>query len=89
MSVHCLAGSGFELDINSAGTGWEVAERIAAGVGQPAGLLVLTSGGNVIDQHQLLLHQVRHDGIWYVLRRLGAGSCRYALGGPTPAEDTV
>ena len=80
VSVHCLAGSSFELEVNSAETGWEVAERIAAGVGHPAGLLVLTSGGCVIDQRQLLLHQVQHDEIWYVVRRLGAGSCRDALG---------
>ncbi|CAE7335737.1 unnamed protein product [Symbiodinium sp. CCMP2592] len=62
--VHCLAGSNLEV---------EVAERIAAGVGHPACLLVLTSGGCVIDQRQLLLPQVQHDEIWYVVRRLGAG----------------
>ena len=73
MSVHCLAGSSFELEVNSAETGWEVTERIAAEVGHPAGLLVLTSGGCVIDQHQLLLHHVQHDEIWYVVRKLGAG----------------
>ena len=58
---------------DSAETGREVAERIAAAVGHPAGLLVLTSGGCVIDQCQLLLHQVQHDEIWYVVRKLGAG----------------
>ena len=73
VSVHCLAGSSFELEVNFAETGWEVAERIAAGVGHPAGLLVLTSGGCVIDQGQLLLHQVQHDEIWYLVRKLGAG----------------
>ena len=30
VNVHCLAGSSFELDIDLAETGWEVAERIAA-----------------------------------------------------------
>ena len=59
VSVHCLAGSSFELDVHSAEAGWE-------GVGHPAGLLVLTSGGCAIDQCQLLLHQ-------YVVRKLGAG----------------
>ena len=73
VNVHCLAGYSFKLDVNSAETGWEVVERIAAGVGHSAGLLVLTSGGCVIDQCQLLLHQVQHDEIWYVVRRLGAG----------------
>ena len=73
MSVHCLAGSSSELEVNSAETGWEVAEGIAAGVGHPAGLLVLTSGGCVIDPRQLLLHQVQHDEIWYVVWKLGAG----------------
>ena len=73
VNVHCLAGSSFELEVNSAETGREVAERIAAGVGHPACLLVLTSGDCVIDQSQLLLHQVQHDEIWYVVRRLGAG----------------
>ena len=73
MSVHCLAGSNLELEVNSAETGGEVAERIAAGVGHPACLLVLTSGGCVIDQRQLLLPQVQHDEIWYVVCRLGAG----------------
>ena len=73
VSVHCLAGSSFELEVNFAETGWEVAERIAAGVGHPAGLLVLTSGGCVIDQRHLLLHQVQHDEICYVVRKLGAG----------------
>ena len=34
---------------------------------------MLTSGGCVIDQRQPLLHQVQHDEIWYVVRRLGAG----------------
>ena len=70
VSVHGLAGSSFEMDVNSAR---QVAERIAAGVGHPAGVLVLTSGGCVIDQCQLLLHQVQHDEIWYVVRKLGAG----------------
>eukprot|EP00439_Symbiodinium_sp_Y106_P075271 s538_g14.t2 len=37
VSVHCLAGSSFELE------------------------------------HQLLLHHVQHDEIWYVVRKLGAG----------------
>ena len=73
VSVHCLAGSSFELDVNITETGWEVAERIAAEVGHPAGLLLLTSGGCVIDQRQLLLHQVQCDEIWYVVRQLGAG----------------
>eukprot|EP00439_Symbiodinium_sp_Y106_P008193 s1649_g1.t1 len=73
VSVRCLAGSSFELEVGSAETGREVAERIAAAVGRPAGLLVLTSSGCVIDQCQLLLHQVQHDEIWYVVRRLGAG----------------
>ena len=73
VSVHGLAGSSFEMDVNSAETGRQVAERIAAGVGHPAGVLVLTSGGCVIDQCQLLLHQVQHDEIWYVVRKLGAG----------------
>ena len=73
VNVHCLAGSSFELEVNSAETGREVAERIAAGVGHPACLLVLTSGDCVIDQSQLLLHQVQHDEIWYVVRKLGAG----------------
>eukprot|EP00439_Symbiodinium_sp_Y106_P022221 s3802_g2.t1 len=73
VSVHCLAGSSFELEVNSAEPGREVAERIAAGVGHPACLLVLTSGGCVIDQRQLLLPQVQHDEIWYVVRRLGEG----------------
>ena len=73
VTVHCLAGSSFELEVNSAETGREVAERIAAEVGHPAGLLVLTSGGCVIDQCQLLLRQVQHDEISYVVRKLGAG----------------
>ena len=34
---------------------------------------MLTSGGCVIDQRQLLLPQVQHDEIWYVVRRFGAG----------------
>ena len=73
VSVHCLAGSSFELEVDSAKTGWEVAGRIAAGVGHPAGLLVLTSGGCVIDQCQLLLHHVQHNEIWYVVRKLCMG----------------
>ena len=43
--VHCLAGLSFELEVNSAETGWEVAGRIAARVGHPAEVLMLTSGG--------------------------------------------
>ena len=73
VSVYCLAGSSFELEVDSAQTGWEAAERIARRVVQPAGLLVLTSGGCLIDQRQLLLHQLQHDEIWYVVRKLGAG----------------
>ena len=73
MTVHCLADSSFELEVNSAETGREVAERIAAEVGHPAFLLVLTSGNCFIDQCQLLLHQVQHDEIWYVVRKFGAG----------------
>ena len=34
---------------------------------------MLTSGGCFIDQCQLLLHQLQHDEIWYVVRKLGAG----------------
>ena len=41
VSVYCLASSSFEMEVNSAETGWEVTERIAAGVDHPAGLLVL------------------------------------------------
>ena len=63
VSVYCLAGSSFELEVDSAQTGWEAAERIAARLGQPAGLLVLTSGDSIIDQCQLLLRQVQHDEI--------------------------
>ena len=73
VTVHCLAGSSFELEVNSAETAREVAERIAAEVGHPAFLLVLTSGNCFIDQCQLLLHQVQHDEISYVVRKFGAG----------------
>ena len=86
MSVYCLAGTSFELEVNSAETGWEVAERITT---LHAGLLVLTSGGCVIDQCQLLLHQVRHGEIWYVVQEAWRGPCRDALGVPTREEDTV
>ena len=30
VSIHCLAGSSFEMEVNSDETGWNVAERIAA-----------------------------------------------------------
>ena len=74
MSVHCLAGSSFELEVNSGETGWRVALRIAAGVGHPAELLMLTFGGCVIDLRLLLLlHQVLHGEITYVVRKLGVG----------------
>ena len=73
VSVHSLAGSSFELEVNSAETGWDVAERIAAGVGHPAEMLVLTSGGCIIDQREPLLHQVQHGEISYVVQTLGAG----------------
>ena len=73
VSVHCLAGSSFGLEVISGETGWDVAERIAAGVGHPAEMLVLTSGGCVIDQREPLLHQVQHGEITYVVQKLGAG----------------
>ena len=73
VSVYCLAGSSFELEVDSAQTGWEAAEQIAARVGQPAGLLVLTSGGCFVEQCQMLLDQVQHDEISYAVRKLGAG----------------
>ena len=60
-----------ELEVNSAETGWQVAERIAAGICHHAGLL--TSGGCVIDQRQQLLHQVQHETISYLVPKLGAG----------------
>ncbi|OLP74914.1 hypothetical protein AK812_SmicGene45402, partial [Symbiodinium microadriaticum] len=61
VNCHCLAGSSFELDVNC----------------DPAALLVLTCGGCIIDQRQLLLHQVQCGEIWYVVRKLGA--CRDAM----------
>ena len=75
VSVHCLAGSSFELEVNSGETGWHVALRIAAGVGHPAELLMLTSGGCVIDLRLLLLllHLVQHGEITYVVRKVGVG----------------
>ncbi|CAE7258852.1 unnamed protein product [Symbiodinium sp. CCMP2592] len=73
VSVHCLAGSSFELEVNSAQTGWDVAEHIASRSGRPAETLVLTSGGCVIDQREPLLRQVQHGEITYVVQKLGAG----------------
>ena len=73
VSVHCLAGSSFELEVNSAETGWDVAVHIASRSGHPAETLVLTSGGCVIDQREPLLHQVQHGEITYVVQKLGAG----------------
>ena len=73
VSVHGLAGSDFELDVNSAERGWEVAEHFAARAGHPAWLLVLISGGYVIDPRQLLLYRVQHNETSYVVRRFGAG----------------
>ena len=35
---------------------------------------MLTSGGRVINQRQLFLHQVQHQEIWYMVRTLGAGN---------------
>ena len=67
-----LTASSFELDVNSAETGLEVAKRIAAKVGHK-GLLVLTSDDCLIDQCQLLLCQVQHEEISYLVRKLGAG----------------
>ena len=73
VSVHCLAGSSFGLEVNSAETGWDVAVHIASRSGHPAETLVLTSGGCVIDQREPLLHQVQHGEITYVVQKLGAG----------------
>ena len=42
VSVHCLAGSSFELEVNSAERARDVAKRIAAKVGHRAEVLVLT-----------------------------------------------
>ena len=70
VSIRGLAGSSFELEVNSGETGRDVAE---AKVGHPALLLVLTSGGCVIDQRRLLMPQAQHEEIWYVVRKLGAG----------------
>ena len=79
VSVHCLAGSSFELEVNSAETGWDVAVHIASRTGHPAETLVLTSGGCVIDQHEPLLHQVQHGEITYVVQKLGAGRAARSL----------
>ena len=73
VSVHGLAGSSFELEVSSGETGWDVAKRIAARVGHTAAVLVLTSGGCVVDQRRLLLHQVQRRDITYVVQKLGAG----------------
>ena len=73
VSVHSLAGSSFELEVNSAETGWDVAVHIASRSGHLAETLVLTSGGCVIDQREPLLHQVQHGEITYVVQKLGAG----------------
>ncbi|CAE7258883.1 unnamed protein product [Symbiodinium sp. CCMP2592] len=73
VSVHCLAGSSFGLEVNSAQTGWDVAAHIASRSGHPAETLVLTSGGCVIEQRERLLPQVQHGEITYVVQGLGAG----------------
>ena len=77
--VHCLAGLSFELEVNSAETGWEVAGRIAARVGHPAEVLMLTSVVVILDHQQPLLHQVQHEELTYVVRKLGAGRAARSL----------
>ena len=71
VTVHCLAGSSFELEVDSGETGLDVAERIATRVGHPEEGLVLTSGGCVIDRSRLLLHQVQHEEITYLVQAYG------------------
>ena len=93
VSVHGLAGSSFELEVSSGDTGWDATKRIAARVGQTAAVLMLTSGGCVIDQRRLLLHQVQHREITYVVQKLGAGgaarSLQRLLDGKTLTETDV
>ena len=69
VSVHCLAGSSFELEVSSGETGWDVAGRVAVEVGHLTETLMLTSGGCVLDQHRPLLQQVQNEEITYL------GSC--------------
>ena len=73
VTVHCLAGSSFELEVNSGETGLDVAKRIETRVDHNAEGLVLTSGGCVIDRSRLLLHQVQHEEITYLVQQTGYG----------------
>ncbi|CAE7454918.1 ccrn4l [Symbiodinium natans] len=73
LSIHGLGGHAFQLYVGSAAMGWEVVRDIAARLGRPAGSLLLTSGGSMLDLHQALLQQVADDDVTYVARSFGAG----------------
>ena len=73
VTIHCLAGSSFPLDVSAAETVLDVSKRIALKVGRPAGALILTSGGAVLDKHKSLLQQVKMNEVTYVVQKFGAG----------------
>ena len=81
VTVHCLKGATFCLDVDTAETGFDVASRIAArtGYAYAAESLMLSSGDCVLDPRNLLLQQAPDHEITYVVRKLGAGFAARAL----------
>ena len=73
LTIHCLAGSTFELHVDDAETGLEVRERVAGSVGLSAASIMLASGDRVLDLQQPLLQQSENQEITYVVRKFGAG----------------
>ena len=67
LTIRCLAGPAFELDVNALETGLDVGRRVAERTGRPAECLRLTSGGRIIDHRHPLLQQVQDQEVTYVV----------------------
>ncbi|CAK9028910.1 unnamed protein product [Durusdinium trenchii] len=78
--IHGVDGSTFHLPVDDAATVDDLSKTITAKCGaKPGHRLVLTSGGNVLDDSKPLLKQLCGEEITYVMQRVSAGEAAVSL----------
>ena len=80
LKINSLSGSQFQLEIDEAATVLDVSQEITGIVGvAPGRMLVLTSGGAVLDESKPFLQQLHGDEITYKDQQVGAGQAAVSL----------
>ncbi|CAE7370248.1 unnamed protein product [Symbiodinium necroappetens] len=80
LKINSLSGSQFQLEIDETATVLDVSQEIAGIVGiAPGRMLVLTSGGTVLDESKPFLQQLHGDEITYKDQQVGAGQAAVSL----------